>query len=237
MNSAKINFLVTAVRSMSITPDSAQALLCSEAFGDRIQGINALREMAAADAFALLLTVLDDPNVRVRYAAVSLLASVGQVDLPQSLELLRAALRDPEMDVVAAAADAIAGLRLHDGYPDLRDLYQETTDWIVRFSIVSALGELGDPRGFEILEHALQSKDALLVPAAIGALGELGDPQAIALIMPYVTDPDWQVRHRVLQAFLRFDTPETRASLQILAQDAEAPIAEQAQQALAEGKN
>jgi HEAT repeat protein len=218
---------------MSMTSDAAQALLRSEAFSDRIQGINALREMAAADAFGLLLPVLQDANVRVRYAAVSLLASVGQVDLPQSLAVLRAGLKDPESDVVAAAADAIAGLRLHDGYPDLRDLYQETTDWIVRFSIVSALGELGDPRGFEILEHALQSKDALLVPAAIGALGELGDPQAIPLIMPYVTDPDWQIRHRVLQAFLRFDTPETRAALQILAKDSEAPIAEQAQQALA----
>jgi HEAT repeat protein len=218
---------------MSMTPDAAQALLRSEAFSDRIQGINALREMAAADAFGLLLPVLNDPNVRVRYAAVSLLASVGQADRPQSLVALRAGLKDPESDVVAAAADAIAGLRLHDGYPDLRDLYQATTDWIVRFSIVSALGELGDPRGFEILEHALQSQDPLLVPAAIGALGELGDPQAIPMIMPYVSDPDWQIRHRVLQAFLRFDTPETRAALQILAQDSEAPIAQQAQQALA----
>jgi HEAT repeat protein len=218
---------------MSMTPDAAQALLRSEVFSDRIQGINALREMAAADAFGLLIPVLNDPNVRVRYAAVSLLASVGQVDPPQSLAALRAGLKDPESDVVAAAADAIAGLRLHGGYPDLRDLYQETTDWIVRFSIVSALGELGDPRGFEILEHALQSQDPLLVPAAIGALGELGDPQAIPMIMPYVSDPDWQIRHRVLQAFLRFDTPETRAALQILAQDSEAPIAQQAQQALA----
>jgi HEAT repeat protein len=218
---------------MSMTPDAAQTLLRSEAFSDRIQGINALREMAAADAFGLLFPVLNDPNVRVRYAAVSLLASVGQADLVQSLAVLRAGLKDPESDVVAAAADAIAGLRLHDGYPDLRDLYQATTDWIVRFSIVSALGELGDPRGFEILEHALQSQDPLLVPAAIGALGELGDPQAIPLIMPYVSDPDWQIRHRVLQAFLRFDTPETRAALYVLAQDTEAPIAQQAQQALA----
>jgi HEAT repeat protein len=217
----------------SHTPETALALLNSEAFSDRIQGINVLRELAAADAFPLLVPVLADSNVRVRYAAVSLLASVGQVDLPQSLELLRAGLKDPEMDVVAAAADAIAGLRLHDGYPDLRELYQENTDWIVRFSIVSALGELGDPRGFEILEHAIASQDVLLVPAAIGALGELGDPRAIPLIVPYVTDADWQVRHRVLQALLRFNTPETKAALQTLAQDAEGRIAEQAQQALA----
>jgi HEAT repeat protein len=217
---------------MSITPESASALLRSEAFNDRLQGINQLRQLGAADAFELLLPVLADSNVRVRYAAVSLLASVGQVDLARSLELLRAGLKDPESDVVAAAADAIGGLRLRDGYPELRELYQDTGDWIVRFSIVAALGELGDSRGFEILEHAIQSQDALLVPAAIGAMGELGDARAIPLILPYVTDADWQIRHRVLQAFTRFDTPATRAALQTLAQDAEPHIAEQAQQAL-----
>jgi HEAT repeat protein len=218
---------------MSMTPDAAQALLSSAAFNDRIQGINALRELAAADAFPLLLPLVVDDNVRVRYAAVSLLASVGQVDLPQSLELLRAGLKDPESDVVAASADAIAGLRLHDGYPDLLDLYQETTDWIVRFSIVSALGELGDARGFDILEHALTSNDPLLVPAAIGAMGELGDDRAIPLILPYVNDDDWQIRHRVLQALVRFNTAETKAALQTLTQDAVPNIAAQAQQALA----
>jgi HEAT repeat protein len=218
---------------MSMTPDAAQALLSSAAFNDRIQGINALRELAAADAFPLLLPLVADDNVRVRYAAVSLLASVGQVDLTQSLALLRAGLKDPESDVVAASADAIAGLRLHDGYPDLLDLYQETTDWIVRFSIVSALGELGDARGFDILEHALTSNDPLLVPAAIGAMGELGDDRAIPLILPYVNDDDWQIRHRVLQALVRFNTAETRAALQTLTQDAVPNIAAQAQQALA----
>jgi HEAT repeat protein len=217
---------------MSMTPDAAQALLSSAAFNDRIQGINALREFAAADAFPLLVPLVTDDNVRVRYAAVSLLASMGQVDLPQSLELLRAGLKDPESDVVAASADAIAGLRLHDGYPDLLDLYQETSDWIVRFSIVSALGELGDVRGFDILEHALTSNDPLLVPAAIGAMGELGDDRAIPLILPYVNDPDWQIRHRVLQALVRFNTAETRVALQTLTQDAVPNIAAQAQQAL-----
>jgi HEAT repeat protein len=217
---------------MTITPESAQALLSSEDFGDRIQGINQLRELPAGEAFGLLFPILQDPNVRVRYAAVSLLASVGQVEPAKSLEALRVALKDPESDVIAAGADAIAGLRLHDGYPDLRELYQETTDWIVRFSIVAALGELGDPRGFEILEHAIQSQDPLLVPAAIGALGELADPQAIPLILPFVEDADWQIRHRVLQALLHFNTPETQAALQKLAHDSEAHIAEQAQQAL-----
>ena len=39
---------------MSITPESAKALLTDENFGKRIQGINELREIGAADAFELL---------------------------------------------------------------------------------------------------------------------------------------------------------------------------------------
>ncbi len=218
---------------MSITPDSAKALLSSEDFGDRLQGINHLRPIKAEEAFELLQPVLRDSNARVRYAAMSLLGTVGRVDLDRSLQLLRVGLKDSESDVVAAAADAIAGLKLREGYEDLLELYQATSDWIVRFSIVAALGELGDPRGFEILEHAIQSTDPLLVPAAIGALGELGDPRAIALILPHVHDEDWQVRHRVLQALLHFDTPETKAALQTLAADSESLIAEQAKQVLA----
>ncbi|MBE9030855.1 HEAT repeat domain-containing protein [filamentous cyanobacterium LEGE 11480] len=217
---------------MSITPESAKALLSAEDYGARIRGINELRELPAIEAFELVQLVLQDGNERVRYAAISLLATVGQVDLVKSLELLRVGLQDSEMDVKAAAADSIAGLKLREAYDDLRDLYQETTDWIIRFSIVAALGELGEPRGFEILEHAIQTKDALLVPAAIGAMGELGDPRAIKFLLPYVSDEDWQIRHRVLQSLLHFDTPETKAAIQTLAQDSESHISEQAQQAL-----
>lgn len=217
---------------MSITPESAKALLTSDNFGERIQGINQLREIAAADAFELLPLVLNDRNERVRYAAVSLLSSVGQVDREQARELLQVALRDTESDVKAAAADSIAGLKLRECYSDLRELYQETTDWIIRFSIVAALGELGEPEGFEILEHAIQSGDVLLVPAAVGAMGDLGDPRAIPYLLPQVENADWQIRLRVLQALQCFDTPEAKAAIATLAQDTEPQIAEQAKQIL-----
>ncbi len=104
---------------MSITPDSAKALLSSEDFGDRLQGINHLRPIKAEEAFELLQPVLRDSNARVRYAAMSLLGTVGRVDLDRSLQLLRVGLKDSESDVVAAAADAIAGLKLREGYEDL----------------------------------------------------------------------------------------------------------------------
>jgi HEAT repeat protein len=213
---------------MSITPDSAKALLSSEDFGDRIQGINQIRQLDAATAYELIRPVVVDKNVRVRYAAVSILASIGQVNPDHTLELLRAGLQDPEPDVQAAAADAIAGLKLTAGFEDLQQLYTSSQEWIVRFSIISALGELGDARAMDMLRDALQSGDTLLVPAAIGALGELGDPQAVEMILPFVADPDWQVRMRVAQALGHFDTPAANAALATLAEDAESHVADQA---------
>ncbi len=56
---------------MSITPDSAKQLLESEDFGDRIRGINQLREIDTATAFELIQPAITDKNTRVRYAAES----------------------------------------------------------------------------------------------------------------------------------------------------------------------
>jgi HEAT repeat protein len=217
---------------MSITPETAKALLDSADFGDRIRGINQLRELPAIEAFGLLAPILQDENVRVRYAAVSLLASVGQVDRVKSLAWLRVGLSDPELDVQAAAADAIAGLKLTEGFDDLKRLYESSNDWIVRMSIVASLGELADPRGFDLLQSALASGDDVLLPAAIGALGELGDPRAVELLQPYAVSEDWQVRYRVLQSMMHFDTPAAKAAIAQFAQDSEPRIVEQAKLAL-----
>jgi HEAT repeat protein len=217
---------------MSITSDSAQTLLSSPDFGDRIRGVIQLRQLELATAFKLLQPVVVDSNVRVRYAAVCLLASIGQVDLQQSLKLLRVGLQDPEPDVQAAAADAIAALHITEAFDDLQQLYQGSQEWLVRFSIVAALGELGDRRGFEILQEALNSDNDLLVTAAIGSLGELGDPRAVHLLIPYVDTSDWQTRYRVAQALSYFDSPDAKTALGRLAQDSDEKVAGLAQQVL-----
>jgi HEAT repeat protein len=177
-------------------------------------------------------SVVVDKNVRVRYAAVCLLASIGQVDLQQSFKLLRVGLQDPEPDVQAAAADAIAALHITEAFDDLQQLYEGSQEWLVRFSIVAALGELGEPRGFDLLQEALNSDNDLLITAAIGSLGELGDPRAVHLLLPYVDTSDWQMRYRVAQALSYFDNPDAKTALSRLAQDSDENVARLAQQAL-----
>jgi HEAT repeat protein len=217
---------------MTITPDSVQTLLQSEDFGDRLRGVNQLRQLDPAIAFELIQTPISDSNVRVRYAAVSQVSSLGNQNPTVALAALKIALSDPEPDVQAAAADSISALKLTEAYDDLEALYRNTPEWLVQFSIIAALGELGDPRSYDLLVEALNSESELVQTAAIGSLGELGDTRAVELLIPHASNPDWQIRHRVVQALARLNTPEARSTIETLMHDESEQVADQARQLL-----
>ncbi|BAZ46432.1 PBS lyase HEAT domain protein repeat-containing protein [Chondrocystis sp. NIES-4102] len=214
---------------MSITPESIQSLLDSEDFGERIRGLNQLRQIEPATALPLVKPMITDKNTRVRYAAVSQLDTIGQADKTACLEILRDRLfNDPEPDVQAAAADAIAGLKLVEAYEDLADTYHKTSEWLVQFSIIAALGELGDPRGFDLLEEALKSDNNLLQTAAIGSMGELGDARAVSLLATFADHEDWQIRYRLAQALGKLGGEEAKAVITKLASDESEQVAQEA---------
>ncbi len=80
----------------------------------------------------------------------------------------------------AAAADALGALRLTEAFSDLQQVYQTTSEWLLKLSIVATLGEMGDPRAFDILADALNSETDIVQTAAISslvqALNPLGGP-------------------------------------------------------------
>ena len=213
---------------MSITPDSVKKQLESEDLGDRLRGVNEIRELEPAIGFELIQTAITDKNARVRYSAVSQFDTLGTQDLDKSLNLLRGLLQDPEADVKAAAADCLGGLKLVAAFDDLQQLYQSTGDWIIKLSVVAALGELGEPRGFEILKQALSEDNDLIKTAAISSMGELGNTEAVSILAPYASDSDWQIRYRVAQALNRLGTPEAKPVLESLAKDEVEAVAEEA---------
>jgi len=213
--------------------ENIQQLLDSTDYGDRLSGLNFLRELPIKDSFKMIFPLLKDTNVRVRYAAVSQMDSLGQVDLEKSLEILRDILaNDPEIDVKAAAADALAGLKLKDAYEDLVKAYEQSSEWLLQFSILAALGELGDPRSFDLLKDALSSPNELYRTAAISSLGELSDPRAIPLLLEFLEDEDWQIRHRLAQALGYFQALETKTALEKLALDPFEQVASEAKHSL-----
>lgn len=214
---------------MSITPESVTELLNSEDFGERIRGLNQLRQIEPETAFEMVRPLITDDNTRVRYAAVSQLDTLGTVDKNTTLELLRDRLfNDPEPDVQAAAADAIGGLELVEAFEDLAKVYHETSEWLVQFSIIAALGELGEPRGFDLLKEALDSNNNLLQTAAIGSMGELGDDRAIPLLAKYADHEDWQIRYRLAQALGRLGGDEAQSIISRLAEDESEQVAQEA---------
>lgn len=189
---------------MSVTPESVQQLLDSENYGDRLRGVNMLRLLDPVIAFPKIQALATDSNVRVRYAAVSQLSTVGEANREESLKILRDRLEnDPEIDVKAAAADGMGALHLTEAYPDLEQAYHNTQEWLLQMSIVATLGELGDLRALNLLQQALDSSTDLVRASAVSALGELGNVEAAEYLFPLVDDPDWQVRHRVAQALHR----------------------------------
>lgn len=203
-----------------MNPDSIKNLLQSEDFGDRIRGVNHLRDIDKTIGFDLVKPMIKDDNVRVRYAAVSLLDTLGTVNPQECLEFLRDRLyNDPEADVKAAAADAIGGLQLTEAFPDLAQAYEQTSDWLIQFSIISTLGELGDPRGFDLLKKALESDNNLLKISAISAMGELGDKKALPILLPLIDDSDWQIRHRLAQSLGKLGGDEAMKALKTLTED------------------
>ncbi|MEA5582495.1 HEAT repeat domain-containing protein [Nodularia harveyana UHCC-0300] len=217
---------------MSITPDSVKQMLSSEDLGDRLRAVNQARDLETATAFELIQMAIRDTNSRVRYSAVSQMDTLGQQNLPLSLDILRNLLKDPEPDVQAAAADCLGALKLHDAFEDLQQLYNTTPEWLVQFSIIATLGELGDPRGFELLKQALSSENELVQTAAISSFGELGDIQAIPLLAPFASNSDWQIRYRVVQALTHLGGANAEAILETLADDSVEAVANEAKRYL-----
>jgi HEAT repeat protein len=218
---------------MSITPESVKELLASPDFSDRLRGINQLRELEPAVAYPLLEPVINDGNARVRYAAISQMDTLGGQDLQASSTILRdRLLNDPEPDVQAAAADAIGALQLTEAFEDLQQVYHTSSEWLVQFSIIAMLGEFGDPRGFELLQEAIASDNELVQTTAIASFGELGDDRAIPLLIPFASNADWQIRHRVAQALQRLGGAEARSTLELLANDPVEQVAEAAKVSL-----
>lgn len=180
-------------------------------FLERIRSINRTMSEAGADSddvTHLVKLARDDSNAQVRYAALSRLAALDPPGEESAaggaiLEAARKALTgDSEPSCRAAAADLIAGLRLMDGFDDLVEAFNNTPDWVLRFSIVAGVGEMKHPLAFQFLSEVLDldNNEVLVTTACIGALGDLGDPQAIPIVQKFLDHEEESVRDRAQMA-------------------------------------
>lgn len=184
-------------------------LLASPDFVQRIKGVNEARTRfsdAKGVVAALLPLAAADANPQVRYMAISQLAGLDAADLGEDdgvrlLDTCTTMLReDTDPSCQAGAADAIAGLRLQEGFDTLVDTFNNTSDWMLRFTIAAGVGVMNNPRSFEfltaVLDAAQPEGDELLVAATIGALADLGNTDALPIIAKYREHPDASVQER-----------------------------------------
>ena len=179
-------------------------------------------ELTAEDVARLGDAAADDPDARVRAAALGALAR-GAPDEVRPTWV--AALADPEAAVRRRAvelAPAVARVSGPDGGPDevvaellprLRD-----PDTMVVEAAAWALGELTDdavsggavgPLVAVVRTH----RDPLAREAAVAALGALGDGAALPAILEACGDKP-AVRRRAVLALAPFDGPEVEAAIE-----------------------
>ncbi|CAN8064193.1 unnamed protein product [Agarophyton chilense] len=195
---------------MSDSPTVKEMLVSSDSL-ERIRGINRSSELKSTSdiVFRLVPIATSDGNQQVRYVAISRLAGLEPSSLSDDDKesLLTAArfilVNDKEPTCQAGAADLIAGLRLSEGFDDLVDTFNTTSDWMLKFSIAAGLGEMGVPKAFDFLVSILDSESEenfLLVSAAIGSLGELGDERALPMIERYLVSEEQSIKERAVIA-------------------------------------
>lgn len=214
---------------MDISIEDVKRRMASERAGDRISAALDLRFLPPEEALPLLRNAANDSVSTVRvYTAVAL----GKQKVPASFEILIDLLKDIDSSVRAEAAGSIGSLNEERGFSYLETAYQCEADWLVRYSIVVALGQLKDPSAYTILCDALKSTSELARNAAISALGEIGNPAALEQLLLFVSHHSSEVRLRTVNALGKLGIPTCKPALNYLTKDEDLSVSEAAKQAL-----
>lgn len=184
--------------------------LRSEDADVRLEAVQKLSTCAPDRCGELLLTALQDAELRVRLEAAR---SAAQVGLRRAVPPLLDWLDDPSAKVRAAAATALGTL---DGEQVVAPLVRGLgdADATVRLAAARALGRLGDDAGVVPLLGRLDDPDPSVRVAAVRALGSLGDKRAVVPLMGRVRDDAVEVRVAVYETLAQLGDRRALPALQ-----------------------
>jgi HEAT repeat protein len=178
-----------------------------------------LRPGVAASAPAeLAALVADDPDARVRSAALGALSRLP--DPPSGVWLEAAA--DADAAVRRRAAELAPSFAGSEVAAELLRLIGDD-DVAVAEAAAWALGELGPPAleagaVATLAEAARAHRDALVREAAVAALGSLGDPDGLGAVLAACGDKP-AIRRRAVLALAAFEGAEVDAALRAALED------------------
>ncbi len=121
------------------------------------------------------------------------------------LEELTQALHAPQKRLARSAALAIGAMGLSEALPVLVQIAQTTPHKSVRIAAFQALGEIGTPEAFNVIEEALTDSEIVVREAACIALGKCSHPQALAALQQYSADPHPRLRKAAAAALKRWE--------------------------------
>jgi HEAT repeat protein len=153
------------------------------------------QESTEFEVSSVLKTLRSHPDPSFRKHAALALSRMGD---GSAIPALVRALRDPEKDVRAAAASALASL----GSPAISALTESLGDenWVVRYRAAEALGFIRDERSVSILIQVLgDRRDHVRYMAARG-LERLGDRRAAGPLTAALADENAFVRRAAKEA-------------------------------------
>jgi HEAT repeat protein len=192
-------------------------------FQYRLKAIAALKAYPTEVAVPLLTQSIQDPEFLVRTFVAR---ELGRQKTPESFASLLAIMRfDNTPNVRAEAANSLS---LFDRVSASHLVQTFFTDdhWLVRRSILAALVEMECyEEVVEICDVGLAGEDAAVQEACVDALGSLVNSRqhsaALTRLLSLGRSELEYIRIRVAYALMHFDTPEAKATLAALRQDAD----------------
>ncbi len=150
-----------------------------------------------------LTQVPDDPDWRVRYAALQRIAP-----RPDSIPALTQVLQDPKSSIRRLAVVYLGLTSDPAAVPPLCNALDDATV-AVRRTAGDALSDLADPRAIGPMARALQDPNKLVRWRAARFLYETGDQSILAELRAGAQDPEFEVRMQVRLAIERIESGES----------------------------
>ena len=182
---------------------------------DRIQReyvIAALGNLKASSAIPAISTVLADVQLGRRYVAAWALGEIGGAT---AVDPLLKALGDQDDEVRKYATRSLIKLNRLAVLP-LIDFLKLTQNPLAEASAIRALGDIADPRAFEILLRHLDGQSRAEV---VTALGKLKDPRSVDALVSVLQDPAWQIRMNAATALGPIGSIQQAEALEVLLED------------------
>jgi len=196
---SRLDDLEMRVRGLEEDPiERAFSFLDSQSFELRRQGIFALERVAQQDpqARAAIRQMLQDPDPRVRSAALDTLADIGD---KESIAGVSQLLSDADANIRRETIDALARLQGREAGADIAQLLRDA-DPAVRERAADALGQLRFPGGTDLLVQALGDPNERVRGEAIATLGETGAKEALPVLREMYAKDSGQHRIRLITA-------------------------------------